>query len=183
MYVFCLSCPSATFALQHGGFVPREWLSAKGLLLIFCRAPSSLRYTLAPQQTIFTRKSAFQRRGINSTFLVFNLECNLTHERLVISCAADYASFHEMYDALVVKKEVEGILADIYTASYYMEKVGDSRLAVTMFFTSQRSIGFAVGRQDFKSHSACLRDLFKYRQRDIKKIILRHTQALHVSHV
>ena len=22
----CLSCPSATFALQHGGFVPREWL-------------------------------------------------------------------------------------------------------------------------------------------------------------
>ena len=28
----CLSCPSATFALQHGGFVPREWLAAKGLL-------------------------------------------------------------------------------------------------------------------------------------------------------
>ena len=32
MYVFCLSCPSATFALQPGGFVPREWLAAKGLL-------------------------------------------------------------------------------------------------------------------------------------------------------
>ena len=31
MYVFCLSCPSATFALQHGGFVPREWPAAKGL--------------------------------------------------------------------------------------------------------------------------------------------------------
>ena len=28
----CLSCPSVTFALQHGGFVPREWLAAKGLL-------------------------------------------------------------------------------------------------------------------------------------------------------
>ena len=28
----CLSCPSANFALQHGGFVPREWLAAKGLL-------------------------------------------------------------------------------------------------------------------------------------------------------
>ena len=26
----CLSCPSATFALQHGGFVPREWPAAKG---------------------------------------------------------------------------------------------------------------------------------------------------------
>ena len=29
----CLSCPSVTFALQHGGFVPRECLAAKGLLL------------------------------------------------------------------------------------------------------------------------------------------------------
>ena len=28
----CLSCPSATFALQHGGFAAREWLAAKGLL-------------------------------------------------------------------------------------------------------------------------------------------------------
>ena len=27
----CLSCPSATFTLQHAGFVPREWLAAKGL--------------------------------------------------------------------------------------------------------------------------------------------------------
>ena len=29
----CLSCPCSTFALQHGGFVPREWLAAKGLSL------------------------------------------------------------------------------------------------------------------------------------------------------
>ena len=34
MYVFCLSCPSATFALQRGGFVPREWLAAKSLLSV-----------------------------------------------------------------------------------------------------------------------------------------------------
>ena len=33
LYVFCLSCPSATFALQRGGFVPREWLAAKGLFV------------------------------------------------------------------------------------------------------------------------------------------------------
>ena len=32
MYVFCSSFPSATFALQHDGFVPREWLAAKSLL-------------------------------------------------------------------------------------------------------------------------------------------------------
>ena len=31
MYAFFLSCPSATFALQLGGFVPRDhgWLAAK----------------------------------------------------------------------------------------------------------------------------------------------------------
>ena len=28
---FYLSCPSATFALQHGRFVSREWPAAKGL--------------------------------------------------------------------------------------------------------------------------------------------------------
>ena len=28
----CLTCPSATFTLQRGSFVPREWLAAKGLL-------------------------------------------------------------------------------------------------------------------------------------------------------
>ena len=33
-YVFCLSCPSATFALQRGGFVPGEWLAAKGRALL-----------------------------------------------------------------------------------------------------------------------------------------------------
>ena len=29
----CLSCPSATFASRHGGFVPREWQAAKDLLV------------------------------------------------------------------------------------------------------------------------------------------------------
>ena len=32
MYALFLSCPTATFALQRGGFVPGEWLTAKGLL-------------------------------------------------------------------------------------------------------------------------------------------------------
>ena len=34
---FFLSCPSATFALQYGGFVSREWLAAKGLLPLLRR--------------------------------------------------------------------------------------------------------------------------------------------------
>ena len=29
----CLTCPCATFARQHGGFLSREWLAAKGLLI------------------------------------------------------------------------------------------------------------------------------------------------------
>ena len=33
MFVSCLSCTGATFALQHGGFVPREGLPAKGQLV------------------------------------------------------------------------------------------------------------------------------------------------------
>ena len=47
MYVFCLSCPSATFALQRGGFVPREWLAAKGLL-----QPNSLKVRQANITTL-----------------------------------------------------------------------------------------------------------------------------------
>ena len=34
MDAFCLSCPSATFALQHAGFVPRKWLAAKRLFRV-----------------------------------------------------------------------------------------------------------------------------------------------------
>ena len=36
----CLSCPSATFAHQHGGFAPRDWLPAKSLY--HSRAPIGL---------------------------------------------------------------------------------------------------------------------------------------------
>ena len=38
MYGFCLSCPSATFAIQHGSFVPSEWRAAKDLLKYRCLA-------------------------------------------------------------------------------------------------------------------------------------------------
>ena len=90
-----------------------------------------------------------------------------------------------MYDALVKSTEVEGILADIYTASYYMDKINDPRLAVSMILSSQRSIGFVIGHnesdEDLYDKGECLRKLFKYRQRDIKKIIFQHTHAFHVS--
>ena len=36
-----LSCPRATFALQYSGFVPREWLAAKGLFPHFSRLRDS----------------------------------------------------------------------------------------------------------------------------------------------
>ena len=36
MYAFCLSCLSATFALQDGSFVPREWLSCEEPIRLLC---------------------------------------------------------------------------------------------------------------------------------------------------
>ena len=90
-----------------------------------------------------------------------------------------------MYDALVETREVEGILADIYTASYYMEKIDDPRLAVSMILSSQRSIGVVIGHnesnEDLEDNWDCLKQLFKYRERDVKKIIFQHTHAFHVS--
>ena len=90
-----------------------------------------------------------------------------------------------MYDALVETREVEGILADIYTASYYMEKIDDPRLAVSMILSSQRSIGVVIGHnennQDLQNNWECLTLLFKYRERDVKKIIFQHTHTFHVS--
>ena len=41
MYVLGLSCASATFALQRGRLVPREWLAAKG----YCDLPFNLIHT------------------------------------------------------------------------------------------------------------------------------------------
>ena len=97
-------------------------------------------------------------------------------------CTLDYPDFYQMYHALVATREVEGILADIYTASYYMEKIDDPRLAISMILSSQRSIGLVIGHKDRLSNAGeCLTKLFKYRQRDIKKIIFRHTHTFHVS--
>ena len=118
-------------------------------------------------------RSAYQRNACNFVMAIFYL-------------VVDYPDFYKMYEALMGNREVEGILADIYTASYYMNNISDPRLAVSMFFDTQRSIGFAV-REEFEeyirrkdSEVTCLRNLFKYRQRDIKKIVIRHTQAYHV---
>jgi len=90
-----------------------------------------------------------------------------------------------MYDALVKTREVEGILADIYTASYYMGKIDDPRLAVSTILSSQRSIGLVISDkeqdEELREKGKCLRKLFKYRQRDIKKIIFQHIHAFHVS--
>ena len=54
----CLSCPSATFALQYGGFVPREWLAAKGLLgLAHTSATHVQTQVQMHMQTRFTRRA------------------------------------------------------------------------------------------------------------------------------
>ena len=88
-----------------------------------------------------------------------------------------------MYKAFMEKERSGRNLADIYIASYFMHNIGDSRRVVKMFFGSQHSIGFVVrrGHHTLNEYLGCLRDHFKYRQRDIKKIILRHVQVFHVS--
>lgn len=64
-------------------------------------------------------------------------------------------------------------MADIYIASYFMHDIGDSRRVVKMFFESQHSIGFVIrrGHHTLNEYLGCLRDHFKYRQRDVKKVI------------
>ena len=54
MYSFCLSCPSVTFALLHGGFVPREWQAAKGPLSLSFNSLNNLalRYAMRDSFTI-----------------------------------------------------------------------------------------------------------------------------------
>ena len=71
MYAFCWSCPSATFASQQGGFVPREWKAAKGLLS---------RLTLVMQENRDISHLRVLPRAIpNSFFIMFILD-----ERLLI---------------------------------------------------------------------------------------------------
>ena len=54
MYSFSLSCPSVTFALLHGGFVPREWQTAKGPLSLSFNSLNNLapRYAMRDSFTI-----------------------------------------------------------------------------------------------------------------------------------
>ena len=66
MYVFCLSYPSATFALQRGSFVPREELAAKGLLFdkyIYLSSIPLVRssYSLKPEKSMIITVYTSQR--------------------------------------------------------------------------------------------------------------------------
>ena len=60
MYSFSLSCPSVTFALQHGGFVPREWQAAKDPLSLSFNSLNNL----APGYAM--RDSFTTAEGVNS---------------------------------------------------------------------------------------------------------------------
>ena len=55
MCALYLSCPSANFALQHCGFVPCEWLAAKGLL--YLRTSTSTKFNLK-LLLLFSKKKA-----------------------------------------------------------------------------------------------------------------------------
>ena len=56
----CLSCPSATFALQHGGFVPPEWLTEKGL---FNSTLSFSLFSIVVSSIAFTKRTILQQES------------------------------------------------------------------------------------------------------------------------
>ena len=87
MYVFCLSCPSATFALQRGGFVPRKWLAAKGLL-----------------EVTFVMKNSNQSQ--NS--LLFTINCSMLRHAHLTVCATPSSPCSEI-DALVSFEEGKAV--------------------------------------------------------------------------
>ena len=69
MYVPCLSCLSAAFALQRGGFVLREWLAAKGLL-----AARKKNNELLEAQNLNIDSICFSRKQNNSSVNIFLFE-------------------------------------------------------------------------------------------------------------
>ena len=79
MYVFCLSCPSATFALQRGGFVPSKWLAAKGLLGSF---RACLHGGGGPQVGEVTRLGGVKQKP--------SCTCNLTTRHPGVQLSQDY---------------------------------------------------------------------------------------------
>ena len=70
------------------------------------------------------------------SFVVIKHSLLIANHLIYYLCIPDYPDFYQMYDALVKTREVEGILGDIYTASYYMEKIDDPRLAVSMMLSA-----------------------------------------------
>ena len=63
----CLSSPSATFALQHGGYVPREWLAAKGLLVAYTTCHPTHQTLHASLHTYFVQLELVSPNGCVSS--------------------------------------------------------------------------------------------------------------------
>ena len=63
----CLSCPRATFALQYSGFVPREWLAAKGLFPHFSRLGDSKNERIRRARDTWKERKFFRKQSTEST--------------------------------------------------------------------------------------------------------------------
>ena len=62
----CLSCPRATFALQYSGFVPREWLAAKGLFPHFSRLRDSKNERTRQERDTWKEGRFFRKQSTES---------------------------------------------------------------------------------------------------------------------
>ena len=67
----CLSSPSATFALQHGGYVPREWLTAKGLLVAYTTCHPTQQTLHASLHTYFVQLELVSPNGCVSSCYIW----------------------------------------------------------------------------------------------------------------
>ena len=95
MYVFCLSCPSATFALQRGGFLPREWLAAKGLLFAALVCPPGFSCSsckLRLHERFCSSVDGFHKMSF--TILILKIICNSEVLVVIICSGFDQAIDH-----------------------------------------------------------------------------------------
>ena len=76
----CFSCPSATFASQHGSFLPREWQATKFLLYQTTSCSLCYLYSNITLPRYYTKKQFYRQAvqyadkavGVDKTIIVFS---------------------------------------------------------------------------------------------------------------
>ena len=78
-----------------------------------------------------------------------------------------FDNFDDMHKALVQTKTVTGILDEMYSGLYWMERISDSRLHVAKVMQRTRSYGFAFHDTFAWPAEDCIRNLILHRREDV----------------